>query len=63
MIHNALGRNISMLVRPVLTIIADIVIMFAVCWQLTLAALAGIVMIAVWNNTFRRRQMKLQREI
>jgi ABC-type bacteriocin/lantibiotic exporter with double-glycine peptidase domain len=63
MIQNGLSRNISILVRPAVTIIVDIVIMFIMSWQLTLVALAGIALIAAWNNIFRRQQRELQRDI
>lgn len=62
-VENGITTNISMITRAMVTIIADLVIVFILCWQLSLITLIGVLLSSSVNFFFMGKQRALQKEI
>jgi ABC-type multidrug transport system fused ATPase/permease subunit len=62
-VEQTLSNNISMVSRAIITIVADLVMMFIVCWQLSLIALAGVFLSAFFQLFFITKQRNMQAQI
>jgi ABC-type multidrug transport system fused ATPase/permease subunit len=62
-VSGGLSKNSSIVLRSSLTIIVDIIVMFLLCWELTVTALVGLILIYLWNNVFRKKFWELRKLI
>ena len=62
-IQMGLTQNISMVARALVTIIADLIIMFFISWKLTLITLAGVLLSSSCNFFFMMKLRDLAKQI